>query len=235
MINTNQGYDVRATSPKANDRGINAYLSYGREGRVPLWVFDVSTGFALEGSTAQSARTRSFFVHNASQPTVSVSSQFPSQESYGNVAELIRKAHLDIGSGIYMKLEIAARWPKGSEAHRNNKYGGTHSPLGAYGWVQHAPRQHRQHEYSPTMTFDFIVKQWTSGWDAGQSPGWNDSAVNILRLKSWHDIIASLVKNSGGTAYEADPDADANDIAGTVGDTTGGRATGGARRPGPQT
>lgn len=202
-----KGYDL-STRPRNGTPKANGWLSAGGD-EVKLWVFDVSTGFALEGETAQSARTRSYFPHNASQVSISVSSQFPSQKEYADVTEFVRSTHLDMGSKSLCKLEIVAGAPRNSRSHRNNKYGGVHQPLSALGYVQTIKRAHKRHEYAPTLQFEFVVQKWIYGWDGGDKTGWGDSAANIRRLKSWHDIVEGILRNSKGAAFEADPDADA--------------------------
>ena len=204
---TNQGYDL-ATRPRRGTPRANGWLTHG-DSEVELWVFDVTVGFALEGETAQSARTRTYFAHNASQPSIMVSSQFPSQKEYADVAEFVRSTHLDMGSKYLPKLEITAGAPNGSRGHRNNKYGGVHKPLSAWGYVRNIKRSHQRHQYAPTMVFEFVVQRWEQGWDAGDKVGWGDGAAEIRRLKSWHDIVEGILRNTGGAAYEADPDADA--------------------------
>src|SRR4051812_44921812 len=93
QVPTNKGRDYTITSKRPDPPKQNGWLMYNGQ-EFGLWVFDVTTGFSMAGTTAQSARTRTFFAHNFQQPSISISVQFPSQKHSGDFAEFVRTTHL---------------------------------------------------------------------------------------------------------------------------------------------
>jgi hypothetical protein len=194
---THQGYDYYAYHKRKDPPKPNGWLRYNGD-ELPLWVFDVTTDFAMAGTTAQSRRTRTFFAHNFQQPAISVSVQLPSQAHLGKLAEFVRTTHLGMDSNT--RLEIIAGWPTTSQ---NMK--GPHQNIVAEGYVKTIPREHMKQVWAPELTFQFIVEKMIS------PAGWADSPVTVRRLKSWHDIVAGIMANSKGRAFVDDPDANRPD------------------------
>lgn len=196
---TSGGYDYTATAKRPDPARPNGWLMYNGE-EIALWVFDVTTGFAMAGSTAQSARTRTMFAHNFQQPAIGVSVQLPSQKHLGDLAEFVRKTHLGMESNT--RLEIIAGWPTKSQ---NMK--GPHENIAAEGYVKMIPREHMKQVWAPELTFQFVVEKMIS------PSSWSDSPVTMRNLKSWHDIIEGIMANSKDRAFVDDPDANRPDPA----------------------
>lgn len=199
---TNRGYDTNAT--KHATRRPNGWLTY-RGAEVPLWVQEVTIDFSMSGQTAQSSRTRTFFAHNFQQPAFGINCQFPTQEAMAEVAQLVRRAHKGLESAMFLEV-LGKRGP----THRNLK--GASQNLAAEGYVLSFPREHMQHVYAPELTFGFTVERMISPHQ------WGDSPVKIRKLKSWHDIVESVMKHDPNAGFTADPDANLG-ISGVAGST----------------
>lgn len=193
IASTTSGYDTNAS----NREGIkpNGWITY-RGVEVELWVSEVTTGWQMAGTTAQSSRTRTYFAHNFRQPQFSVTSQFPSQDLMAKVAQLIRVSHKGLDSAL--TLEITSGSPVNA-GNRNLK--GVSKPIRAEGYVESFTRIHERHVYAPEVTFNFVIERI-------DSPGeWADSTVTIRKLKSWHDILEGVMRHDPNAGFVSDPDA----------------------------
>jgi hypothetical protein len=205
QVATDQGYDYTYRRDDPNYRPNrpdpdkpNGWLMFNGQ-EVPLWVFNVTTDFAMSGNTAQSARTRSFFAHNFQQPSIGVSVQLPSQRHLGDLAEFVRLTHRGMDSNT--KLEIIGV----KTAYGNGNMKGPHQNVAAEGYVKTIQREHMKQVWAPELTFQFVVEKMISPSE------WADSLPTIRKLKSWHDIVESIMANSKGKAFVADPDANRPD------------------------
>lgn len=196
IVSTKTGYDNKAI--KKPSVRPNGQLTFGKE-KVNLWIYEVSTGFAMSGTTAQSSRTRSFFAHNFQQPSFTISCQFPSQQHMALAAELVRKSHKALESSLL--LQILSRSPVGAS---NRKLKGVSQPLSVEGYVQTFPRVHERHVYAPDVNFTFVVEK------INNPGGWGDSSATVRRLKSWHDIIEGIMAHDPNAGFTNDDDANVN-------------------------
>lgn len=196
IVSTHRGYDSNAV--KKGAIRPNGQLTFGNKA-VNLWVYEVTTGWKMAGSSAQSSSTRTFSAHNFQQPSFTISCQFPSQQHMALTSDLIRKSHKALESS--MILEIASASPVKAG---NRKLKGVSKGIRAEGYVASFSRVHEHHVYAPDVTFDFIVERISS-------PGaWSDSSVEIRRLKSWHDIVQGIMAHDPNAGFTADPDGESN-------------------------
>jgi hypothetical protein len=217
-----KGYDTTAVVDRDPPRP-NGWLTYGKH-EVPLWVFDVTTGFSMNGSTAQSPQTRTFFAKNFVMGPISVACQMPTQVHLGRLTEFVRRTHRGMQSSV--KLEIIAGRPPGKFGRRLKYGSGRHRNIAAEGYIRSIPREHMRHVYSPEITFDFVVERMIA------PSAWADTPVTVRRLKSWHDIVEGVLKHDKNASFEGDPDANI-DTSGATNDAPGpneaGFQFGGAR------
>lgn len=194
IVSTSKGYDTNAT--QVQSVSPNGWLTYrGRE--VPLWVQEVTTGFGMSGSIAQSSRTRTFFAHNFEQVAITVNSQFPSQQHMADVAQLVRRSHIGLESAMFLEI-LGKKGP----THRNLK--GASQNIVAEGYITSIPREHMQFIYAPDMSFSFVVERMIS------PAAWADSPVKIRKLKSWHDIVEGVMAHDPNAGFLDDPDGQTN-------------------------
>jgi hypothetical protein len=186
-----RGYDV-ASIPQP-DRAANAILvDLDTNERVPLWIFDVQTNFALAGSTGQSADTRTFFPRNFVQPTFAVQGQ-ATQYQVGAYAEFVRKLQLKaVQKGTLARLTI----PGGGVRRGHSGTKGTHAGLSAQGYVRSFGRIHEQGRYVVDYSFDFVVSRMESSL-------FNEQAGNAYQLATWLDIVNAI---SGNWVMDVDTD-----------------------------
>lgn len=190
---TKRGYDIQAL-PDRDPPRPNGWLTFGKK-EIKMWVFDVTAGFAMSGTTAQSSHTRTFFPRNFVQPAFTISVQCPTQRHAGDLAEFIRDTQRSLRSST--RLEIVAGWPKGNHG---KKLKGPHSNIAAEGYIKSVQRESMAFNYSPEVSFDFVIERMIA-------PGaWADSPVTIRRLKSWHDIVEGILKNDTNAGFQTDPD-----------------------------
>lgn len=178
----NQGQD--SVSPVPNPSRPNGVISfYGT--KKELWINNIQTGFSLEGSTANSYRTRSFFAKNFSQPSIVVQCQFSDQSRMAEFTEFIR--HAQVGFGITMRLDVLDRY-SGPKVYNNQR--GPGSDISALGYVKSVPRVHAKFVFAPTLSFEFSVSKMlfpTSWADEGQG--------DVIKfLPSWKDIVMESLK-----------------------------------------
>jgi hypothetical protein len=191
-----RGYDVLATNLEETVKS-NATLRYNAE-TVKLWVYEFETSFSLAGSTAQSARTRSYFAHNLNQPSIIVRCQFPNQELMSTMVEFVRKTQLGMESTTV--LEVLAKQSANVVVERNNKYGynkTAHQSISAKGYIKSVRRVHEKFVNAPELEFSFIVENMIN------PTLWADTNTVIRRLKSWHTIIEEARKKEGFIADTA--------------------------------
>jgi hypothetical protein len=196
ITSSHKGYDSNATKKKA--LRPNAQLTFGQE-KVNLWVYEVTTGWKMAGSTAQSSLTRTFFAHNFQQPSFTIACQFPSQQHMALVADFVRKAHKALESSMILEISSASPVPNG-----NRRLKGVSKAIRAEGYVASFSRVHERHVYAPDVTFDFVVERIDSPGD------WADSTVTIRRLKSWHDIVQGVMAHDPNAGFTDDPDGESN-------------------------
>jgi hypothetical protein len=200
-LHTNGGYDVYATRSEAPPNPSGKIESEG-ESR-DLWISEYQTTFAISGSTAQSARTRSYFARSLTQPSITVACQFPNQELMGKFVEFVRTTHLNMESSSILSIYAQQPdLPQGASyrGNRKTKYGyqdNSHRSIQAKGYIKEIKRSYQKGVNAPELTFDFVVKRIITPTD------WADLPVTIRRLKSWHSIIETTQKASG---FVEDPD-----------------------------
>lgn len=199
---TRQGYDVVATArqgtpPRANGR---LHFAGGADGprEALLWVYEIQTGFAQAGSMGQSFRTRSYFPRSFVQPSFTVMCQCPNQEIYGDTIEFIRHTQVSFESST--KLEIG-----NVTTYKGTKLKGAHSGNAAEGYIKTVRRAHTRHEYSPELTFEFIVERYLSPSE------WRDQGNQTLQiLPTWKEVIEqhmhSFVQSPDPVQDQAKPD-----------------------------
>lgn len=197
---TGAGYDVNATRKDLpHHHNGRLYLGNFDSGDgVNLYVHEVQTGFALGGSTAQSASTRSFFARNFIQPEFNVLCQSPNQSHYGQVVEFIRASQKLAIAGTEANLEIytANRLGVNAGSDTYKRVKGDHQPIKATGYVKQVPRQHEHFVYAPEYTFSFVVAKMIS------PSGWADQLLPPRMMMTWHEIITTIMKGE----YIGDPD-----------------------------
>lgn len=155
-------------------------------GRIPLWVFEVSSDFAISGSTGQSYRTRSFFPHNFVQASYNVMCQCASQEIYGRTVEFIRDTQKALDDPVLLEIVSISQY-------RGTRLKGSHEGNSAQGYIKSVQRAHSRHEYSPNLQFSLTVTQHLRPAD------WADTAIPIKNFKTWKEIISDGV-------FAPDPD-----------------------------
>ena len=196
-INTTSGYDPFAGRMQGTPKGHNARLrtEYNSKanGEVRLWVQDVQTGFALNGSDGQSQDTRSYFPRNRIQQSIVVSCQFPNQTLYADALEWIHERQRDKSTSLSLWI-FARKMPvkgKGEDIH-------------AYGYIKNVMRKHERFVYAPELNFEFLVKRLAA------PSGWRDSqeTVKMTSLPSWKDVIEKY------QTFRDDPDAASEDAVG---------------------
>lgn len=196
MIATgNKGYDSRATKRDAvKPNGVLELLNGGPDSRVNLWVAEVSTGWGMTGSAAQSSRTRTFFAHNWQQPSFTVVCQFPSQQHMALAAQLVRRSHKGLDSSLLLEIYSASPVNEG-----NRKLKGVSEPIRAEGHVKSFARVHERHVYAPDVTFDFVIERLDS------PNAWRDTPITVRRLKSWHDILEGVMTHDPDSGFVDEP------------------------------
>lgn len=173
---TNAGYDTNAARRPAPG-GANGWLrNLLDDTEVPMWVYEVQTGFAMAGSVGQSPRTRSLFPHNMEQQQFTVMAQFPNQDLYAQVVEFIRSMQYKLSSSLL--LQVVNR-----SGYQGRKLKGVHRDLAVEGYVLRVPRAHRQFEYAPELRFDFVAER------IRQPSQWVGEKIEMKMLQTWRDVI----------------------------------------------
>lgn len=199
----NQGYDVVA--PHRFTGGENCtLLDMGTNEKIDLWVYELQTDLTLEGKTAQSSKTRSFFPRNFAQQSYQFSGQAPNQEHYGTLAEFIHAHQRNaINTGKLARLWLRST-PKGYDVKGVK---GKHRPIMALGYVRSFKRTHNRHEYAPNYKFEFVVARQL---DSGVFPKGDPAIVHTMN-KSWETIVEERRKGGSFVAYEEDRNAQVGD------------------------
>jgi len=184
-----KGYDLNAVN-QANPPGANGILVF-RQYSVLLWVYELTSDFAMAGNTGQSYRTRSYFPHNFVQPSFSIKCQFANQKAYSKTIEMIRHTQTNFDSSV--KITVVNNSPK-----RGRGVKGAHRGNAAEGYIKSVKRLHERYVYSPELQIDFVIEKHLS------PPGWSDNDIDtkIKVLPTWKDVIES--RKSG---FLADPSA----------------------------
>lgn len=172
---TGQGYDTNATR-RPLPKGVNGWLKSLLDGsEVPLWVYEIGTGFGMAGIKAQSQRTRSLFPHNMEQQQFTVSCQFPNQELYANAVEFIRSMQTKLSSSLILQVV--------NRGIAVNRLKGVHRDLYVEGYVLNAPRGHQRFIYAPELRFGFVAER------IHEPQEWAGEEVKIKMLTTWREII----------------------------------------------
>lgn len=197
---TDQGYVVRHAPPK-NVRHNGWLTSVDETERFPLWVNDVGIGFTLNGSTAQSQSTRSFFPRSLGNTGYTVAGQTFSQAMYRRLGEFIRKQQLaTLATGRRMALHIPqAGLPA---AVNNGKMKGVRDGISALGYIQTIETGARFGEFAPAYTFTFVIVRSRAGV-------FTETPVEVRKIRTWEEVFDELRftgENSGHEGWVRDDD-----------------------------
>lgn len=204
--------------PDARPGTNNGTLSYGRLGltgtysaidSIPIWVYDVTSDFALTGTTAQSLGKRDFYARNFNQPVYNIAGQTHNEFDYGHIAEFIRDAQEACVFGATRTimqmlinghrgadeviLQPGTRNERRAPIIRNQR--GRRGPLGVQGYVNTIRRAHKQFVNAPEYQFQFIIQRSLQGpFKDERTP------VHVLPT-NWNAFI-----RQGSTGFITDPD-----------------------------
>ncbi len=158
----------------------NAYLENVKGERVWLWINDITSDFAMSGTTAQSHKRREFFAHNFTQPSLNINCQTPNSYEYNRLGAFIRDAQLKGLShqGNVLKLRVA---PGGYEAKKNVK--GTHRGIYVDGYIINSVRGAERWVNAPDFQFSFVISH------AHNFLGLQDQDVKSQQLRTIMGII----------------------------------------------
>lgn len=179
------GYDVKTSSMQATDAGANCYLVDESDNtHILLHVVEVTTNFALNGSTGQSNLKRDFYPRNFQQVSWSFTCQAPSQRHMGRIAEFIHKSQRNCVRGDSLMGLVFPRGGLRRTAATPNHDGmkGTHMGLSMAGYIQGIDRVHERFEPAPTYSFDFVVSRMRSG-------PFTDKPYVAYTLVKWNDLV----------------------------------------------
>jgi hypothetical protein len=181
-----QGYYVTLPGIAVGANRPTCYLENNVGKRVYLWVTDVTAGFEMGGSFAQSATHRTFYPRNFVQPTMTFKGVMPNQYAFAKLGEFVRGTQLravrDGNGGRVVRLVM----PKtgGSITHKGKEY---HLPKGkrrAYdmdGYVVNMKRGAKRFENVPQFEFDFVIATSRQGL-------FHTDAATVSKLLSWSQI-----------------------------------------------
>lgn len=177
--------------------GSNARLYFpwndGGGPSVNLWVNNVEIDFGLSGTTAQSAKIRSFFAHNSNPPIFTVQCQAPNQYVYGKTIEFMRSSQRGFSDLAYLHI-------RGGGNKANNSTRGPHKDLSAEGYVETVARRHdNQQRGAQTFTFSFVT--------AFMHQPWVDTAYDPPPILTWKDVVEKIIANDPNAGFAANPDA----------------------------
>jgi hypothetical protein len=141
--------------------------------RHPIWIDEMTTDFALSGTTAQSAAKRDFYPRNFNQPSYGFHGQTFSETHYGQLGEWIRKAQLDCVfryglMQIFLPASGATHvWvgPDGREHKREitRNQRGRRPAIWLEGYIANIQRAHEVGVQAPEYDFGFIVSRSIAG------------------------------------------------------------------------
>jgi hypothetical protein len=127
QVPTNKGYDYTITSKRPDPPKPNGWLMY-KVMSFGLWVFDVTTGFSMAGTTAQSARTRTFFA-----------TQLPAA-FYRRQRSIPSQAHLETSLSLYVQRisvwTLTLGWRSLPAGRQEQNMKGPHENIAAEGYVK---------------------------------------------------------------------------------------------------
>lgn len=199
-----QGYDVAATTRALRGGENCTLLDMGTSEKIDLWAYELKTDLALEGSTAQSANTRTFFPRNFTQQSYQILGQAPNQEHFGTLSEFVYTHQRNATkTGKLVRLWLRST-PKG---YSINGIKGNHKPIMALGYVRSFKRAHNRHEYAPNYQFEFVVARQL---DSGVFPKGDPPIVRTMS-KTWEAIVEERRKGGNFVAYEEDRNAQVGD------------------------
>jgi hypothetical protein len=156
-----------------SENGTNAYLENAKGERVWLWVNDITSDFAMTGSTAQSRQRREFYAHNFAQTTMNVNCQTPNSAEYNRLGAFIRDAQM-MGlhqQGNVLKLRInSGGFPLEKNMRGNIK--GKHHGIYVDGYIINSTRGAERWVNAPDFQFAFVISK------ANNFLGLDDSLVS---------------------------------------------------------
>lgn len=173
-----------------NGRKGNAYFQHQSGKELHLWLTDITAGFQIGGSFAQSARIRDFFPRNFMQPAFTLVGTATNQEEYGNIAEFARSTQLtslhDNTTAQLIKLFIdPGTNPPGQPERHYRGYQ-------LEGYITSVDRRHERFIYAPQYTIQFVVS--TGDFGAKRDM--------VRALAPWSEIFQK------GAQFQQNPDED---------------------------
>lgn len=164
----------------------NAFLENVKGERVWLWINDITSDFAMSGTTAQSRNRREFFAHNFTQPSLNINCQTPNSYEYNRLGAFIRDAQLKGLShqGQVLKFRVA---PGGYSANKNNvgsyTVKGKHEGLYVDGYILNAGRGAERWVNAPDYQFSFVISH------AHNFLGLHDQDVQSMKLRTILNLV----------------------------------------------
>lgn len=204
--------------PKAKPGTNNGNLSFGRLDQggtyrelkaFPIWIYDVTSDFALVGTTAQSPGKRDFYARNFSQPVYTMRGQTHNEFDYGRLIEFVRDAQEECVFGAKRTImQVRLNGHRGPDevwhqpGTRNERkrpiirnQRGRRPPLGAQGYVNTIRRAHTRFVNAPEYEFQFIIQRSLQGPFKDEK-----TPVHVLPT-NWNSFI-----RQGSTGFITDPD-----------------------------
>lgn len=200
-----RGYSVRSPDFRPDQggeaiNGANALLEKGDGSRVFLWVNNVESAFAMAGNTAQSHRSRRFYPHNFTQPSVTISGQTPNQYEYGRLAEFVRSAQLRSLNDDQALLTFKLFEGGGAGITNDNPaIRGKHQQIAIRGYVTRVDRITERFINAPNWTMEFVITE------AQSFLGLHDQPAVRQRLKTIIDGIRHGGYEDGKIDSEKEP------------------------------
>jgi hypothetical protein len=181
--------------------GSNAFLENGRGERVYMWVNEVTANFALSGTTAQSAKRRSFYPHNLAQPSITVGGQTPNTYEYNRLSAFIRDGHLKQVAGKGDDEGVfALRVYAGGKNTTRDIQRGRRKQISVDGYIQNAAAGATRFINAPPFQFTFIITR------AYKFLSLDDDPVAQFRLKQILDLLEEQkVEDKGLFIEKAEP------------------------------
>lgn len=187
-----RGYEAEfaKNSHTSLGKAHNGTLSFDGAGEsIPLFVYDLSLDFVMNGGTQQSSKGAVFYPKNFRQSDLLVQCQAPNPLYYGKAVEAIRDSQMP--SATIARLTIK----KGGTPTKFNTRG-DHEGIEAVGYVSLIARKHTRFVYSPEFEIRFTVVQFLS------PTAWAGSVKLKYTVNAdWHNLIA------GAKGYDRDYEA----------------------------
>jgi hypothetical protein len=178
-------------APRPNARLYFPWSS-GSGPHIELWVTDVTVDFGLSGTTAQSAKQRSFFARNSIPPAFTVACQAPNQYIYGQTQEFFRSSQRGFSDLAYLHI-------KAGGIKANNSTKGVHQNIGVEGYVQATRRRHERFVNAPAFTFGFVT--------AFMHAPFTDTIYAPQAILTWKDVVEKIRANDPNAGFAVNPDA----------------------------